>query len=254
MSAVRATVRLVGMGICLVPLYPCLLGTRLLERFAPVPAVALRCLLTRTWARTTLFVMGIRVVQEGTPPRPPFLAVGNHLSWLDILVLLSRLEARFVSKAEVAGWPLAGHLATIAGTVYLDRGRKRDLKRTGSALESALSRGEGAVVFPEGTSTRGAEVLPFRASLFQVAVDAEVPVAPFSLQYRTPEDQPPAHLVLCWWGDMDFAPHFWGALKLRSAVATLRFPAARPVGEDRKELALEAHRTVSSAFVPSLAP
>lgn len=248
MNQLRALLRLVGLALVLVPLYPLLVLARLFERLAPGRASRLRARLTRLWARSSLAIMGVRVSCSGPLPTGPFLGVGNHLSWLDILVLMSRLETRFVSKAEVARWPLAGHLASLAGTLYLDRERKRDLKRAGSQVLGALSSGEGVVVFPEGTSTRGARVLEFRPSMFQVAVDAEVPVAPFTLHYSTDADQPPAHLAVCWWGEMPFAPHFWGALRLRSVRATLRFSDELLVARDRKELAVRAHAVVSAAF------
>ncbi|MDA0948827.1 MAG: lysophospholipid acyltransferase family protein [Planctomycetota bacterium] len=248
MTRLRAALRLLGLAAILAPLYPLLVAARLLERPAPRAALLLRTRLTRAWARASLAIMGVRVERVGEAPRSPFLAVGNHLSWLDILVLLSQLEARFVSKAEVAGWPLAGHLASLAGTLYLNRERKRDLKRAGSELSRALAAGEGVIVFPEGTSTRGSSVLQFRPSLFQVAAEASIPVAPFTLHYATDRDQPPAHLAVCWWGEMAFAPHFWGALQLRSVRARLWFSEQRLEGEDRKQLAAQAHACVTSAF------
>lgn len=252
MRNVRAAVRLALLATVLAFLYPLLLLARGVQLFAPRQGARMRTALTVAWARASLWLMGVRLSLDGRPEPGAYLAVGNHLSWLDILVLISVLEARFVSKAEVARWPLIGHLATTAGTLYLDRERKRDLKRAGSELSEALRAGERVIVFPEGTSTRGAEVLPFRPSLFQVAVEHEVPVRTFALHYATEPHDPPAHLAVCWWGDMEFASHFLGFLRLGRVRAHVHLPHEAPTGADRKALALSAEASVRGGFRPSI--
>src|SRR6185369_10489209 len=117
------------------------------------------------WARLILWLLAVRVEASGAPPRPPFLLVANHLSYLDVLVLASRLPSVFVSKAEVRRWPLLGPICTALGTIYIDRGQRRDIPRVMAEIEAALDSGLGVVFFPEGTSSKGETVAPFKPSL-----------------------------------------------------------------------------------------
>lgn len=231
--------------------YPCLVGMTLLERLWPRAAIAPRQLTTRVWARGCLWILGVRLDVVGTPPQPPFFAAGNHLSYLDILVLHASLRGRFLAKAEVGQIPVAGHFARLAGTLFVKRERKRDLSRVRDELKEAIQGGEGVIVFPEGTSTRGAEVLPFRASLFQVAVDQNLPIAPFSLHYQVAPSAPPAHLSVCWWGEMELMPHLLGLLMLDRISARVTFIEQRAGGSDRKSLAQSTWTQIQEHFEPS---
>ena len=105
-------------------------------------------------------------------------------------------------------------------------------------------------MFPEGTSICGDEVLPFRPSLFEVAVRTGSPVRTAALSYRTPAGAAPADLAVCWWGDMGFAPHFIKLLTLPSILARVSFGPGAVTAEDRKDLALRAHGAVSGLFEP----
>ena len=209
--------------------------------------------LVHAWARMLLPILGVRVRIEGPLPRPPFFLVTNHLSYLDIPVLYSCLRTRFLSKAEVAGWPGLGIVTRWAGTIYIDRQRARDLSRVLPQIEASLAEGRGIVVFPEGTSTRGAEVLRFKPSIFEVPIRTGTPVSYGAISYRTPEGAPPAHLSVAWWGDADFTPHFLALLTLPRIDATVTFGEKTLAGEDRKQLALEAHAAVAGRFTPLVA-
>ena len=113
----------------------------------------------------------------------PMLLVGNHISWLDILVVLAVVPSRFVSKADVKSWPIIGRLVSGAGTLYIERARMRDSKRVVEAMAAALGNGDILAVFPEGTTTNGARVSPFHGNLLQAAIDVDVPVSPFAVRY-----------------------------------------------------------------------
>jgi len=106
------------------------------------------------------------------------------------------------------------------------------------------------VFFPEGTSSRGASVLPFKASLFEVAVQAELPVHTASIRYETPAGVTPAWLSVAWWGDMTFFDHFLRLLTLPRIRARISFGATPVTGDHRKDLASEAHRAVTETFEP----
>jgi 1-acyl-sn-glycerol-3-phosphate acyltransferase len=192
----------------------------------------------------------MRVASSGRAPSPPFLLVANHLSYVDVVLLMSRVEAVFVARADVAGWPVLGRLARAAGTIFVARERARDLPRAAARIERALRGGAGVVLFPEGTSTEGAEVLPFRPSLLSAAVSAGAPVAWAALTYATPRGTPSARRAVCWWGEMRFAGHFLRLLALPRFDARVVFGAGPVAGGDRKEIAARARRAVAATFVP----
>lgn len=203
------------------------------------------------WARGVLLVLGVRVTLEGRPPAEgPFVLVTNHLSYLDVIVLAMVTRTRFVAKSEVRSWPVWGFLARMMGTIFIDRQRRRDTARVSDTIEDALTQGDGVAIFPEGTSTRGSEVGPFRSSLLEAACRSAAPVYSAGLSYRTPPEDPPAHLAVCWWGDMEFGPHFWDLTGLSRIDALVRFGSKPVRGTDRKELARTLQRLVSDNFTP----
>ncbi|MGK5742575.1 lysophospholipid acyltransferase family protein [Micromonospora sp. URMC 103] len=145
----------------------------------------------RAWARGTARAFGVRLTVRGRLPRRRALLVANHVSWLDILVVLAVAPARMVAKREVRSWPLVGLLATAAGTVFVDRSRPRDLPATVRGVADALRGGRAVAVFPEGTTWCAGEGAVdcrpgggFRPALFQAAVDAGAPVVPLRIGYR----------------------------------------------------------------------
>lgn len=204
----------------------------------------------RAWARGMARILGMRVEVEGEPPRPPFLLVANHLSYLDIVALWTRAEGDFLAKSEVASWPVFGFLTRFAGTLFVDRTRAADLPRVIGELGAVLARRRGVIVFPEGTSSEGAIVLPFRPSIFEAALGTGHPVHCAAITYRTPPGAPPARLAVCWWGDMGFLGHLYRVLMLPSFEARVVFVAEPARGADRKQLARAAQGLVQRHFVP----
>ena len=250
MGLLRAGLKLLVMGICLPPLVLLLALANLAAVMAPGPGGRLVDGVIHLWARTLLLIFCVRVRSQGKPPEPPFFLVSNHLSYLDILVLYSRLRTRFLSKAEVAGWPGLGLVTRWAGTLYIDRDRQRDLSRVLPEIEANLAAGRGIVLFPEGTSTRGAAVERFKPSVFEVAIRTQTPVSYAALGYSTPPGSEPAHLSVCWWGDRSFFSHFFPLLTLPRIDATVSFGQDSLTATDRKELALKAREAVESRFTP----
>ncbi len=135
------------------------------------------------WLRGAAAMLKIRLQVEGTPLDAPVLIVGNHISWLDVIVLGAQLPVTFVAKREVAAWPLLGMLAQCGGTLFVDRRRARVMAVTVEQISQRLSAGGRVVVFPEGTTTTGDSVLPFKAGLFQAAIRADRPVQPVEIRY-----------------------------------------------------------------------
>ena len=206
--------------------------------------------LVRSWARMTCRILGMRVTVEGDGPRPPFLLVANHLSYVDVLVLLSHLDCVFVSRADAAGWPLFGALCRVGGTIFLDRDRVRQIPRAMREMESTLESGRGVVLFPEGGTSAGDEVLPFRPSLLEVASVVGLPVSYASLTYETPSSAPSAREAICWWGGMTLLPHLIRLSSLPGFRATVRFGDRTFPPEDRKVMAEKLWEAVRALFRP----
>ena len=137
------------------------------------------------WSCAVLRSLGVSVHLHGRLDAGAQMLVANHVSWLDVIVLQSLTrQARFVSKAEVQHWPLIGRLVVGAGTFFVERARPRQTSESVDAIAAALAAGQTVAVFPEGTTSDGHAVLPFRASLLQAALLAKVPVRPVALRYE----------------------------------------------------------------------
>jgi len=170
------------------------------------------------------------------------LLVSNHLSYLDIILMSAITPSVFVSKAEVRNWPLFGWLASRAGTVYIERERRTHVGVVNREIESALADGVLVVVFPEGTSTNGEELLPFRSPLLEPIANGTQPIAISYLHYEI--DDGDARHDVCYWGDHAFFPHLMHLLGKRRVRATVRFGTFQRTTSDRKELAKQLHEAV----------
>ncbi|MCU7724508.1 1-acyl-sn-glycerol-3-phosphate acyltransferase [Actinoplanes sp. KI2] len=211
----------------------------LLGGFLLVPLVRGPAL--RTLARTMLAVLGIRLVRQGPTLRAGSLLTANHVSWLDILVLLAVAPVRLVAKGEVGAWPGIGALAGLSGAIFIDRSRPKALPATVAEVAAALRAGRSVAAFPEGTTFCGANQGRFRPALFQAAIDAGAPVVPASIRY----DSTAAAFI----GDDTLWDSIRRVAALRSLTVTLvTAPALRPTADaDRRTLA----RTAQSSLGPS---
>jgi 1-acyl-sn-glycerol-3-phosphate acyltransferase len=242
--------RLFGAAVLILGAGALVAAGRLVLALAPKARLRWRSWIFRTGSRRVLSVLGFDVRVTGPVPRPPFLLVTNHLSYMDILVLASRLGCVFVAKAEIRGWPVLGPICRAFGTIFINREERRDIPRVTAELEAALDRGLGVVIFPEGTSSSGKGVLPFRSPLLAPAARLGIPVHYAALGYQTSPGDPPAHLAVCWWGNTPFAPHVLGLLRLRRAEATIDFGCEPIVEPDRKLLASRLREGVLERFRP----
>jgi len=210
-------------------------------------APRLRARLFRWWARGLLRLLDIQVEVRGPLPPPGVALVANHLSYLDVVVLGSLVDATFVAKADVARWPGLGPLAARVGTIFLDRTRKRDLLRVIPRVEARLRAGETVVFFPEGTSSAGRELLRFHPSLFEAPRRAGRATAAAALSYATRRGDPDPATAVCWWGDMEFLPHLFGLMKLSGVRATVDWLPETYRESDRKRLAARTHTAIARA-------
>lgn len=211
----------------------------------PVQWVAVAChwpirhSLPRTYHRACHALMGLDVVTRGTPSTArPTLFVSNHCSYLDISVLGGLIEGSFVAKNEVAGWPLFGLLAKLQQTVFVDRGRRGQVDRQRDMMRTRLEAGDNLILFPEGTSSDGNRLLPFKTALFAAAsvrVDGRpVTVQPVSVTPIELDGIPMGRALrpfYAWYGDMALAPHLWTVVKQNRITVAVEFH--QPVSVDQ---------------------
>ncbi|MDX1952826.1 MAG: lysophospholipid acyltransferase family protein [Verrucomicrobiota bacterium] len=231
-----------------------LLAARKLTRFAGICRAATKearqladaSLLARAqWSnRWGLEIMDCLDLSSRVYAEPPKhgLLVCNHLSYLDVLVLAAAQPLVFVCKEEVRSWPVIGTLTRGGGTIYINRQQKSDVSRVTEAFKTVIEAGVVCCVFPEGTSSDGSSVLPFRSSLFQSAVEHDWPVTPAWLGYKMPEGS--VEQDVCYWGDMTFGPHFLKLLSRSRISATLAYGQPLQGIGCRKKLSLLSRNQV----------
>lgn len=202
--------------------------------------------------RSALRLLGVRLRILGQPMRGAGAMVANHSSWLDIFALNAQRPVVFVSKAEVAGWPGIGPLARATGTLFIRRESRGEAAQQARAVAERLGNGETLAFFPEGTSTDGRRVLPFKPALFAgllaPGLADELAVQPVTLSWEAPEGEDPRFYA--WWGGMEFGPHALAVLAARrpGRVRITYHPPIPVPGRDRKSLAAEAEAAVRSAL------
>jgi lyso-ornithine lipid O-acyltransferase len=244
----RAAVRLAALLTSTAAVYAAWNAVRLFARGRRERAWRRLCF--RAWGHLAARAMGMRLRVRGAAPRGPFLLVANHLGYADVVALAAATGAAFVAKSEVARWPLVGALSRGAGTIFVERGRRRGLPGSLARIERELKAGAGVVLFAEGTSTAGARVGAFKSSLLEAAARADAPVHYAALSYRTPAGEPEASRAVCWWGEMTFPAHVFGLLRLSRFEAELVFGEEPVRAADRKALAGELWSAVSARFNP----
>jgi 1-acyl-sn-glycerol-3-phosphate acyltransferase len=184
-----------------------------------------------------LRILGVELRVHGTPPPSGCFLVSNHLGYLDIAVIASQVPCTFVSKREVARWPGLGMLANLAGTLYVDRSSHRDADRVARSIGSHFAAGGSLALFPEGTTTPGFEVAPFRSPLLAFAAATAMPVHAAAIRYQAPDGFPPAAICMAWWGDAAFLPHFLALFRMPWMGVDLSFAPGALAHADRKALA-----------------
>ena len=254
-SVLRASVRLflyLSWTILLVPVQVLALALRL----------RLATSLPLFYHRVCLRIIGLREIVRGRmETKGPVLFISNHSSYLDIAVLGAVIPGSFVSKAEVAAWPLFGILAKLQRTVFVDRSARRRVGRQRSEMMQRLQAGDSLVLFPEGTSDNGIHLLPFKSALLSVAeetVNGRYPtVQPVSIAYTKLDGIPMGRAMrpfYAWYGDMAMFPHLWRVLGLGIATVEVEFhaPVTMAEFESRKALAEYCRAQISAGILAAI--
>lgn len=218
----------------------------------PVPRARVRWRhrIVRTWARGLARIIGMRRRVTGRPPRAPFFLASNHLSYLDIILLYTEVNGVFIAKQEMRHWPVLGPLANLFGTLWVNRTVRRDAVRVLDLIDEAIARGDGVILFAEGTTSSGETLLPMRPALFDWAAREQFPVHHVAVSYQTPADAPRARDAICWWGDVPFGQHLRSVLRLKRFQGALTFGEEPVIAPTRGELAARIQAAVEASFMP----
>lgn len=197
------------------------------------------------WSLALLKHMGIALRVYGQVPKTgPVLLAANHISWLDIIVMHAARHCRFISKDDIANWPVVGTLATAAGTLYIQRESRRDALRVVHQMAACLQNNEVLAVFPEGTTGDGTTVLPFHANLLQAAISANAPVQPVGLKFVDVASTETS-LAPCYVGDDTLVGSVWRTLCADPIEALVHFgPLQSAQGRDRRTWAADVRKAV----------
>ncbi len=234
----------------------CGLRQRLFDNQSPVDLRRKALENTARHSRSILDALNVKIhtklCREDLFDRPYFM-VCNHMSYLDILILSTVRPAVFVTSVEMEKTFFLGDMAKMGGSFFVDRINRRKMKNEVTALKNLLTEGFDVFLFPEGTSTNGMEILPFKKSLFRVPKETDFPILPICLKYKSINSEPFSNEncdKVCWHGDMSFASHFLQMMKIKEIVVELEYlePLESTHFSTHGELALAAEAAIRRAY------
>ena len=202
------------------------------------------------WSARLLAIVNVKPSIRGAPPaiaNRAAVLVANHVSWLDIQLIHSVWQVRFVAKSEVRLWPLIGWLSSRTGTLFIERGKHRHAARINQSIHAAFQQGHAIGVFPEGTTTDGKELTRFHASLLQPAVDECALVYPVALRYL--DESGNINVNASYVGDTTLMESMRMIFAEKAIHAELIFlPAIDATGKTRRELAAQTRSAIAAAL------
>lgn len=209
-----------------------------------------RACYNQKWSAGLLKILHVEIdlqITTGGELEAPGLVVANHVSWLDIFIINTVSPCRFVAKADIRNWPLIGWLCAQGGTIFIARGKQREVRRVYAGLVDGLKTNERIAFFPEGTTAAQGALLPFHASLFEAAIEAQRPVQPCALRYLDAHGN--LHQAADFVGDMSFVESVLTIIRSGSMTAQLIvLPAIESAGSHRRELAVAARDSITATL------
>lgn len=206
--------------------------------------------ITRWWCRANLWLCGVRVERPASAPPRAGVITSNHLSYLDILLLGATLPCRFIAKSDIRRWPFIGLLAWSVDTLFIDQGKRSEVRRLADEIERTSAAGIAVTFFPGGGIGDGRALQPFHAGLLSVPARDEVPCLAACVHYDTTRPGLDPRTEIGWTTDEPLGTHFLRLLGRGHVVATVRWAEATIVERDRKALATRLHTATDALFEP----
>jgi 1-acyl-sn-glycerol-3-phosphate acyltransferase len=205
--------------------------------------------ITKWWCKLMLNCFNIQVLTRGTPPinARSTMFVANHVSWADIHALNSIIPLRFIAKLEIKSWPIFGYLVKKSDTIFIDRTTRKDAARIVKVAADALASGDNVGFFPEGATTEGTHLLPFKSSVLQAAISAKATIWPVAIRYSKPDGS--LNLAMAYAGEMTLGESMMSVLKQKNPVVELNFLAPISTQDTNRQGASKAAFTeISNAL------
>jgi len=210
--------------------------------------------IVRRWLKATLCLLGFKVTVKGTPvTEDGVLFVSNHCSYMDVLVMGANVTVYFTPKKDVRSWPFINILVALSKPLYIDRMNRNTLSSQMQQIRGYINNDRSIVLYPEGTTDNGYDILPFKSSLFGILDDGDINVQPVTIIYPRcgkSELKKDKYSPIAWVGDMSLVPHLWGLFKNKDAEAIVIFHEfAEPSEfESRKDIANYCQSVIQKPF------
>jgi 1-acyl-sn-glycerol-3-phosphate acyltransferase len=204
-------------------------------------------------SKLMLKILGFHLTLKGDVPKEGVMIIGNHMSYLDILIYLSFFEALFITSVDMRERLFLGQVTQMGGCLFVERRNPRGLPKEMRAIKEFFTKGFSVCIFPEGTSSDGSTVLPFKNSMFQIPLETGCAVQPIALKYSKIDGKafgPETCDYVCWYGDLGFFPHLMGLFTLKKVEASLTvLPKIDSTDfNNRKELSNHAHNVLKEKY------
>ena len=205
-------------------------------------------------AKILLKIIGFELKLKGPKPSIGVMNIGNHMSYLDVLIYLSFFESLFVTSVDMRERLFLGQITQLGGCLFVERRNPRNLPKEMKAIKKFFDKGFSVCIFPEGTSSNGETVLPFKNSMFQIPIETSCPVQPIALKYTSINGQKFSSQnsdLVCWYGEMNFFTHLFKLFTLKKVKATLEvLPEINSADfNDRKSLSAHAHSLLKESYL-----
>lgn len=250
MKELKAVVKLILLFLCTLLSYSVYFIWHIVLISVRKPVEPWRNTLLKYWSRSICSILDMTITVKGTAPKPPFIVVSNHVSYLDVVPLYGVLDCTFIAKKEIRSWPLIGFMAKTLGVIFIDRSVRSDVDRVNREQIKSLNGYQGILLFPEGTTSDGSEILRLRSPLLQTAIQADLPVHVVTLYYETADSDIPATDSVCWHGDISIGKHAFRMAKTTRIECVVTISQEPVPGTDRKELAEMLQEKMSIQFKP----
>ncbi len=212
--------------------------------------------LIRWWSTRVLSILNVTVITSGVVPEPSGqgrMYIANHISWVDIFALMSVMSIRFIAKSEIRSWPVFGYLASSANVLFIDRSKRKEAKRMQSISVESLNNGEQLCFFPEGTTTDGTHILPFKGSIIQAAIDAKAVLQPVGIFYPNPDHS--ANIDMAFAGETTMVESMSTILRCKASIVTLHYFEPIDLQQhpeiDRGALTQQAYTAIKARLFPA---